>query len=210
MKPKYIDVSMETADRNGIAEAQTTAGAGNLTINGAYASDGVATLDVPRHVSVYAVSANTGVTFTVTGTDRDGVALTEEITGPGAGLTVKGSDNFATVTQVAVDGAVTGNCEVGTADELESKVIPIDHYAPSITYSIKLSSSADLTHCFKFTTDDVQSSSFDETDAKWYDDLGEDTEDIAHASIGGITAVRLAITNFTSGTATLGIVTPRS
>jgi len=61
----------------------------------------------------------------VTGTNRYGVALSENITGPNAG-TVKGSKNFATVTTVYVNGAATGAVEVGSADELESTWIPIE------------------------------------------------------------------------------------
>lgn len=209
MRPTYLAVTMATADRNGVCTAQSKAAAGNLTIDGDLATSGVATMDVPRHVSVYAAGNNSGVTFTVTGTNRDSVAMTESITGPNA-TTVKGNKNFLTITQVAVDAATTGNVEVGSADELESKVIPVDHYAPTLTYSVKVSSGASLTHNFKFTTDNVQASTFDESTAKWYDDLGTDTEDIAYASIGGITAVRLAITNFVSGIATLGIITPKN
>ena len=40
--------------------------------------------------------------------------LTETIVGPGAGLTVKTTALFATVTQIAVTGAVTGNITVGS------------------------------------------------------------------------------------------------
>jgi len=55
----------------------------------------------------------TGDTFTITGTDSSGNAETENITGPGAGLTVTTTKAFLTVTAVSVGSALTGNVEVG-------------------------------------------------------------------------------------------------
>jgi hypothetical protein len=56
------------ADDDGICAQQTAAGAGDLTINGALASGGAVTLDVPRCVQVDAAGAATAV-VTVYGTD---------------------------------------------------------------------------------------------------------------------------------------------
>ena len=114
VKSKYFGVSAAT-DRNGICAAQTTGGAASLTLDGAGVTDGVATFgtNAVATVTIYAASSNTGVNFEITGTDITGAAQVVTIAGPGAGATVTTTENFLTVTAVAVDAAITGNAEVG-------------------------------------------------------------------------------------------------
>ena len=59
-------------------------------------------------------TVNASVTFTVTGTDIAGNALSEAITGPES-TTVTGSKFFNTVTQIATSGTVGTNTSVGNA-----------------------------------------------------------------------------------------------
>jgi len=88
------------ADDNGICTSQTPAAAANLTIDGAltstisgnvvYApsqSSTAATRNTAwaRQIAVKSSGDDSGVTFTITGTDVNGKALTETITGPNAG-----------------------------------------------------------------------------------------------------------------------------
>lgn len=99
-----------------VAAAQAVAGAGNLTINGASATGGVATFDVARTVSI--VSTNAGDTTqiaTVTGTDAYGLAMSEAITFNGV-TTATGQKSFKTVTRVAISAALTGNGSAGSTD----------------------------------------------------------------------------------------------
>lgn len=103
-------------DRDGICLSQNPSGAGNLTIAGALASGGVATLDVPRTLTVYAAGNESSYTYTVYGTDEYGEDVVETITGPNA-TTAYGLKAFKTVTRVAVSGD-SGAIEVGTADRL--------------------------------------------------------------------------------------------
>ena len=49
-------ITLTAADDNGISTSQTPSGAGNLTITGALAAAGVATLDIARRVAVYSGS----------------------------------------------------------------------------------------------------------------------------------------------------------
>lgn len=115
-----IDLGSPNApSANSIALVQLAGGAGNFTLNGALVSGGVATLDVPRAVSLtVATTDHSARTFTITGTDEYGVALKENIAGPNNN-TVNGKKAFKTVTQVAVDGAIaTNGVSVGTADVL--------------------------------------------------------------------------------------------
>ncbi len=99
-------IKPNAADDDAIAESQSPLAAGNLTLDGADIEDGVATFDVPRKVTLTSDSDNSGVTVTVTGTDENGDAATEEITGPDT-ATVTTTGWFSTVTGIAVDGAAT-------------------------------------------------------------------------------------------------------
>lgn len=102
-------------DEDGIALAQAVAGAGNLTLNGPVSTDGVATLTPARNVTVNSAGDDTGITFTVTGTDEYGKALVETITGANAGK-ANGLKAFKTVTQIAASGAAAGNVNAGYGD----------------------------------------------------------------------------------------------
>jgi hypothetical protein len=59
-------------------------------------------------------SDESGKTFTIYGTTRDGIAQSETITGPGATLTVYTQSDFKTVTRIAVSAATTGAITAGT------------------------------------------------------------------------------------------------
>lgn len=202
MRPKSITLSGAVLDRNGISLAQTTAGAANLTITGALASGGVATLDIPRHVGIYSAGDISSITFTVTGTDRTGATITETITGVNA-TTVNGNKNFKTVTRVAASAAVETNVEVGTTNEFDSQVIPVNHRAPSISYSCNPTVAGAFTYEVKYTLDNPWGSGFDESTATWLEDLGpktpsSSTDYEASASAGPIRALRVEITGWTN------------
>lgn len=117
VSPVYLyDVVPAILDADGIAQAQAVSGAGNLTINGALASGGVATLDVPRTVEIDSSNAgDTTQTATVYGTDVYGNAMTETIAFNGT-TAVAGQKAFKTVTRVAISAALAGNANVGTTD----------------------------------------------------------------------------------------------
>jgi len=99
-----------------VAAAQAVAGAGNLTINGASATSGVATFDVPRTITIVSTNAgDTTQTATVTGTDVYGLAMSELIAFNGT-TAVTGQKAFKTVTRVAISAALAGNGSVGSTD----------------------------------------------------------------------------------------------
>jgi hypothetical protein len=100
-------------DADGICAQQTLAAAGNALINGALASGGTVTLDVPRNVIVDAAGAATAV-LTVTGTDVYGIPMSEAITLNGT-TAVAGKKAFKTITSIAASAAAT-DFFVGTGD----------------------------------------------------------------------------------------------
>lgn len=112
----YNPDAIDQLDPDGVAAAQAVAGAGNLTINGALASGGVATMDVPRALEIDSSNAgDTTQTATITGTDAYGEVMVEDIAFNGTSA-VSGQKAFKTVTQVAISAALTGNATCGTTD----------------------------------------------------------------------------------------------
>lgn len=99
-----------------VAAAQAVAGAGNLTINGASAASGVATLDVARAVGILSTNAgDTTQVATVYGTGTLGTTIVENITFNGT-TPVNGKKAFKTITRVAISAAMTGNATVASTD----------------------------------------------------------------------------------------------
>ena len=99
----------QAASTTAIAAAQTLGGAGNMTLSSSSVNDGS---NMATTVTLTSTGNISGVTFTVTGTDANGSAVTEDITGPN-NTTVTGSQAFLTVTQVAADGAVSTATSAG-------------------------------------------------------------------------------------------------
>lgn len=99
-------------DRDGISQAQTTAGAVDALLNGAGVASAVATLNPPRRIRVFSGSNIAASVFTIDGTDRAGTAISDTVTGIN-NSTVATNKLFATVTRVATGAAVASNFEVG-------------------------------------------------------------------------------------------------
>lgn len=125
----------DAADADGAVASQACTAASGLAtgINGALASGGVATFDVPRNI----VAAWTGTAvLTVTGTDAYGSTMVES---SASGTSHTGAKAFKTVTDVSVSADVTG-LTIGTGDvlglpfflaqkgEILQKVIDGKHY----------------------------------------------------------------------------------
>jgi hypothetical protein len=110
--------SFAALDADGISASQTPAdgGAQSLTITGALASGGVAAISPPRHVAITSAGDDSGRTFTVTGTNESGQAITETVTGADTGAAVT-KNNFATVTAIAVDDDTAAAVTAGTSNQ---------------------------------------------------------------------------------------------
>lgn len=104
-------------DADGFCQSQTPGAGGSLTMNGALVTSGVG-YSMPsgsvggQKVVITAVGNESGRTFTITGTDVMGRALSVTVTGPNA-TTASTTAYFATVTDVSVDAATAGAVTVG-------------------------------------------------------------------------------------------------
>jgi hypothetical protein len=118
----------DTADSDGAVASQNCSAATGLAtgINGAYASGGVATFDVPRNV---VAAWTTSAVLTVTGYDEYGNLLKES--NNGAGTSLAGKKAFKKITGIAVSADVTG-LTVGSGD-----VLGLPVFLPSIGCILK-------------------------------------------------------------------------
>ena len=106
--------TVDATDPNGLSTAATISGASALTLNGALIADSVYTTgaNIGQIITILSAADDTGVTFTTVGTDANGDALTEVITGVNA-ATASSTGYFQTVTSITTSGSTTGNVSAG-------------------------------------------------------------------------------------------------
>jgi len=105
------------SDTDGLVDNETLGSAGNFTLDGAMSTQAASSIN--SLISISSASNNSSDTFTITGTDIDGNAQTETITGVNNN-TVTGTKVFKTVTQIASDAASSG-INVGTVAAIANK-----------------------------------------------------------------------------------------
>ena len=132
--PYYaFDMDPANTSTNGIAQAQTTAGAANLVLNGSQVSAGVwSTTSAASGVyigqngiAIDSAGDVSSVIFTVTGTDQDGIARTEAITGVTT-TEVLSTTFWKTITQIAASAQVVSNVNVGTVSQVVSPTMVLN------------------------------------------------------------------------------------
>lgn len=114
--PITTTVTLAAADDDCVCASQSPGAAGNLTINGASASGGVATLDAARRIIITSGGNDSAKTFTVYGTGGSWLGdtpISETVTGANVGAAQTNQD-FLTVTRVAINAASAGTVKVGT------------------------------------------------------------------------------------------------
>lgn len=134
------------ASANGIALSQTPLAGGNLTINGALASGGVASLTSQRRVLFTFAGNEAARTFVVYGTKQGGAAIQETVAGTAPG-TVQTNLDFLTVTRISVDAATAGALTVGTNGVGSTEWQSVDTFVtpPNIGMQFVLSGTANWT-----------------------------------------------------------------
>ncbi len=154
MQPISVTVGpLEAADDNGIAASQTTAGAANLTLNGALVTGGVAVLDTPRQVIVTSAGNDTGITFTITGTTYGGQVISETITGASGAASATNTD-FKTVTRIRASGATSVSGVIaGTNGMAGSRWVRLDSWAFPQT-AIQVNAAGTVNWTLQVTMDD--------------------------------------------------------
>ena len=109
-----VNITADTValDADGISVAASVGNNAALTIGGALASGGAVALSHGRVVTILSAGNDAAKSFTVTGTDVNGDAQTESITGANAG-TATGTSYFLTISGISAVGNPAGNVSAG-------------------------------------------------------------------------------------------------
>lgn len=99
---------------------------------------------------------------------------------------------------------------VTVGGQVASAPIPLDHYQGpfNVGIGVSLSSGATLTYSVEHTFDDITDPSFDAATATWYanSSLGSKSASLDGNYAFPVTAVRLNVTAYTDGTATMTVI----
>lgn len=126
---KTFSLALVAAVTNGIATSQSLGSAGPLTINGSLASGGVATFDVARRVGITSAGNDSGITWTITGTDRYGRLQSEVLTGATATNTAQSVKDYLTVTSIVGSAASASTVTSGTTTVASTVPMVVDYFA---------------------------------------------------------------------------------
>ncbi len=121
--------SVTTTDPDGLVDNETLGSSGDFTLDGAQTSSNSAT-DINSFVTIASSNNLSSVSFTIIGTDINGNAQTETITGPTAGNSVTGTKIFQNITKISSNASASG-VNVGT----KSAFVDLAGKRPSIVSS---------------------------------------------------------------------------
>ena len=101
-------------DGDGLVTATTPTAAGSMAMDGLlYTSSTLTVFTSERFLEIYSDGNESGVTFQITGTNKEGHVISEVMTGPNA-IRASSTLKYLTVTDISISGAGTGNITVGS------------------------------------------------------------------------------------------------
>ncbi len=104
------------ADNDGISASAQVANNAALVIGGALASGGSVTLSNARKLTITSGGNDSGISFTIVGTDINGATQTESLTGANAGVATS-SKFFLTVVSITAVGDPAGTVKAGISGD---------------------------------------------------------------------------------------------
>jgi hypothetical protein len=154
-----IIVTFPASDVAAICQAQTTAGAGNLIINGNLwdpnIGPGIVFNGYLRTISFTSTADLSALNFTVTGTKFPDMKMySETIAGPNNN-TVETTHSFYTVDSISVNGAVGTAVSVGSGSIGVTYPILYNYHSTPIGTSIEVIVSGTINYSFSVTNDDI-------------------------------------------------------
>lgn len=139
MRPFYKLYSPAAESTTGLVSGATGATT-PLTQAATSAGDSLA-----HQISITSTANLSGITFTLTGTDADGVTQTEAVTGPN-NSTVESTSYFLTVTSIAISSTLGANTvNLGWVDEIVTPTIPLETYARGASCNVDISGTINYT-----------------------------------------------------------------
>lgn len=208
---KHYKISAVDLDRNGLAAAQNLVEDTAMTLAGALASGGTYTAadstncKVGHLIGVYSSANIAAIVFTIVGTDPDGIAQTETVTGVN-NSTVFTTKYFYTVSSVTPDTTDAVNqVEVGIGSTLATQRIPIEPRAASWAVGLGVTVSGTANVDAQLTMDDLNDST---VTPAYIDDTTFAGKTATFFSQLGVlcTAVRFITNSYSSATLTFHVI----
>lgn len=122
---------------------------GNVTVG----HSGTATMDMARRVIITSGGDDTGITFTLAGTDWAGNPIGEVVAGVSTAAASSVLD-YLTVTSVLASGASAGALQVGTNGVAGSPWARFDDYAGNSQFGLQATVSGTVNYSVQYTYDD--------------------------------------------------------
>jgi len=104
------NVKSKFFEPQGVSAALVSASAAATTL---VIADGGPYGNLTETITLYSSADNRGNDFTITGTDGNGDAQTEVLTGPNAAATVNSVNKYLTITSIVSDGAIATDIQAG-------------------------------------------------------------------------------------------------
>jgi hypothetical protein len=189
MRPKQFDIDPANVSLTGFLSNGTGA---TFTLTATSSGDGLA-----HQVSIRndAATDHAGKTLALVGTDADGFAQTETVTGPGSSATVESSKYFLTLTGVTPSATIGADTfDIGFVDEVMSKTVPVERSATAVAVTV----TGTVNYTVQETFERVQDGSAPST-MLWHNitALAAKTASLVGTTTPGATAVRLVINSYT-------------
>ena len=152
-RPMITTVTLAAASDTAVALSQSPSGAGNLILNGAAVSGGVASFAHARRIIITSSGNDSGVNFILSGTNGDSNPISETIAGANTGIAAASSD-FKTISSAYISGAAAGTVKVGTNTTGSSVwYVPNIHAIP-FNAAVAIVSTGTVTSTAEYTYDD--------------------------------------------------------
>ena len=108
--PNVSAVKAKFFEPDGVGADQVSASGSATTL---VIADGGPYGNLTETITLYSTADNRGNDFTITGTDGNGDAQTEVLTGPNAASTVNSVNKYLTITSIVSDGAIVTDIQAG-------------------------------------------------------------------------------------------------
>lgn len=189
-RPVTISKTMTAGAATAVSLSQSPLAAGNLLINGTLASGGIATFTTQRRVLITSGGNDTGITFTIYGTNQSGNPIQQTIAG--GNTTAVTTIDFKTVTRVAISGAAASTVTVGTNTVGSTPWVSVTpHIAPTnLSTSVQITGTVNYT--VEYTYDDLN---FTPNSFFAYQLDNVVPTPIAEGNANGITASKVVVSN---------------
>ncbi len=203
MRPLLTVLDFADADDDGLASGNSSAGT-TLTLDGVLISGGSFTSsDGLAHALVITdtgADVQTTATYTIIGTDGDGLAQSEDVAGPGASASILTIKNFLTVSSVSIANPVAGSTvDLGLNERSVSKTIPLNYrHIVAATHSVDVTGGA--VYSVEQTLDEIHNLDNPSADASWFEVDGLNGLSASALSQGTnhATACRLSVSGYAS------------